>query len=261
MRKLLGLGAILLGAIGVLVCVAAIGLGWWTSVRTADRIDRTVTRLDAGLSETDVRLARVESRVSTLRAEITEVRGGTEAILAENPELPRVRAEIERLIEKLIPALDRLDATAESLRSMAAGLRAVADLVDQLHDDPAATIRIRNAANGIDLAAEKLNAPRTKIDAVKSAKAAQLTQKLFELAQEAVAGSDLLAEGLATARQEIGVARGRIVEYRDAVVFRVYVAAAGNTVLCLWIGLGQLCLIGWGRRRLVRRLESPSRVA
>jgi len=258
MGRFLGISAVLLGAVGLLLCVTAIGLGWMTATRTVDRIDRAAARLDAGLTETDERLARVESRVSTLRSEIKEVRGGAEAILADNPELPRVRAEIERLLEKLIPALDRLDATAESLRSMAAGLRAVADLVDQLHDDPEATVRIRSAADGIDRAAEKLNAPRARVDAVKSAKAVQLTQKLIELAREAVAGSDLLAESLATARQEIAVARSRMVEYRDAVVFRVYAAAVANTVFWLWGGLGQLCLIGWGRRRISKRVPQAS---
>lgn len=254
MRKSLGISAVLLGAVGLLLCVAAIGLGWTMAGRTVDRIDRVATRLDAGLTETDERLARVESRVSTLRAEINEIRGSAKGILADNPELPRVRAEIERLLEKLIPALDRLDATAESLRSMAAGLRAVADLVDQLHDNPEATVRIRSAAGGIDLAAEKLTSPRARVDALKSAKAVQLTQKLVDLTREAIAGSDLLAEALATARQEIAVARGKMVEYRDAVVFRVYAAALLHTIFWLWVGLGQLCMIGWGRRRFSNRV-------
>jgi hypothetical protein len=257
MRKTTAICAVLVGALGLLFCIAAVGLGWTAATRTADRVDRAAVRLDAGMTETDERIGRVESRVSTLRSEINEIRGSAEGILADNPELPRVRAQIERLLEKLLPALDRLDATAESLRSVAAGLRAVSDIVDQLHDDPKTTVRIRSAADGIDRAAEKFNSPRARVDAVKSAKAVQLTQKLVELAREAVAGADLLVEGLVTARQQIAVARVRVVEYGEALVFRVYVAAVANTLFWLWGGLGQLCLIGWGRRRLRRHPASP----
>ncbi|MBA4189194.1 MAG: hypothetical protein C0467_14445 [Planctomycetaceae bacterium] len=254
MRKILGVGAVVLGAVSVMLCAAAIGLGWWTAARTVDRIDRIAARLDNGLFETDLRLARVESRVSTVRAEINEIRGGAEAIISENPELPRVRAEIDRLFSRLVPALDRLDATADSLSSVAGGLRAGADIVDQLIDDPEATLRVRHAAGAIDRAAEALEYPQSKVDAVKSAAAVQWTRKLVNLAREAVAGSELLAEGLADARREIAVVRQRTAEYRDKIVVRVYAAAVANTLFWLWCGLGQVCLIAWGRRGISNQI-------
>jgi hypothetical protein len=54
MRKLLGIGGVVLGIVGVLLCAAVIGLGWRAAVRTVDGIDRVAARLDKGLSETDV---------------------------------------------------------------------------------------------------------------------------------------------------------------------------------------------------------------
>jgi len=249
MRKLLGIGGVVVGGVGVLLCAAAIGVSWWTAVRTVDGIGRVADRLDNGLSETDVRLARVESQVSTVRSELNEVRAGAEAIVADNPDLPRVRAKIERLLDRLVPALDRVDATADSLQAVGVGLRAAADIVDQLNNDLEAPVRLRSAADAIDRAAEALNAPRAKVDAIKSAKAVQLTQKLVTLARAAVAGSDLLAEALAAARQAIAVAKKQLVEYRDKLVFRVYTAATASTIVWSWAGLGQLCLIGWGWRR------------
>ena len=170
------------------------------------------------------------------------------SIAAENPDLPRVQAEIERLLDRLVPTLERADALADSLRSAAAGLRTVADIVDQLTDDSAATVRVRSAAEKIDRAAEALNGLRARVEASKSAKAVRLARELGALAREAIAGSELLAEGLAAARQEIVVVRGRTVEWRDEVVYWIYVAATANTLVWLWGGLGQLCLIGWGRR-------------
>lgn len=141
----------------------------------------------------------------------------------------------------------------DSLQAVAAGLRAAADIVDQFAGDPETTIRIRNAADTIDRSAETLNVPRAKLDAVKSAKAVVLMRELVNLIREAIAGSELLAEGVAAVRQQIPVARKWTAEYRDKVVVRVYTAAVANTLAWLWGWLGQLCLIGWGLRRISNR--------
>jgi hypothetical protein len=78
------------------------------------------------------------------------------------------------------------------------------------------------------------------------------------LAREAAAGSERLAEGLADARREVAGARERVGEWRARVVFWVRVAAVAHTLVWLWIGLGQLCLIGWGRRRFARRVPETA---
>jgi methyl-accepting chemotaxis protein len=249
MRKLLKIGAVALGGVGMLVCAAAVGIGWWAALRTAARLDRVVARVDHGLTEVDGQLARVESRVNAILTEVDEVRGAAESIAAENPELPRVQAQIEQLLDRLVPTLERVDDLADSLRSVAAGLRTAADIVDQLTDDTAATVRVRSAAEKVDRAAETLNGLRARVEASKAAKAVRVARELGDLVREAIAGSELLAEGLAVAREEIAVVRGRTVEWRDKFVFWIYIAATANTLVWLWGGLGQLCLIGWGRPR------------
>ncbi len=98
-----------------------------------------------------------------------------------------------------------------------------------------------------------LNVPQARIDAVKSTTAVRLTRELVDLAREAAAGSEQLAEGLADARRAVATARERVVEWRVRIVFWVRVAAVVHALVWLWIGLGQLCLIGWGRRRFARR--------
>jgi hypothetical protein len=242
-----------LGLVGALVCAAAIGLGWWTAVRTADRVTRAAERVDHGLSEVDERLAQTEERLASIRADLDEVRGEAEKLAAENPELPRVRAAVERLLDKLIPTIDRAAALATSLRTVAAGLRAAADIRDLVAGENEPPDRTRNAAAAIDRGAEVLNIPRARIDAIKSAAAVRIVRELIDLAREAVAGSVWVADGLADARRAIADARKWTAERRDRIVFWVYVAAVVNTLVWLWIGLGQLCLIGWGRRRFARR--------
>ena len=183
MRKLLGIGAILFGLVGVLLCATIVGIGWWAALWTTFQVDRVAARLDHGLSEVDVQLARVETRLDAVRTDLNAVRGAAETIAADNPDLPRVQAQIERLLDRLIPTFDRADALADSLRSQASLLRTVTDLVDYFNDDPEATIRVRNAADKIDRAAESLNGLRARVEASKTLKAAQLTRELVTLAR------------------------------------------------------------------------------
>jgi hypothetical protein len=253
MRRALGFGAVALGGVGTLVCVAVTGLGWWAAVRTADRVTLVADRLDHGLSEADERLERVEGRLAEVRAGLAEARGEAERLAAENPELPRIRAAVERLIGRLLPTIDRAAALADSLRAVAAGLRAVEDVATQLGAEVEQPSRARSAADAIDRAAEVLNVPRARIEAVKAAAAVRLTRELIDLAREAAAGSERLAEGLADARREIAAARGRTTAWRDKLVIWAYAAAAANTAVWLWVGAGQVCLVGWGRRRFAGR--------
>lgn len=258
MPKILGIGAVVLGGLGVLLCASAICAGWWAAGRTAARLVRVAARLDHGLSEIDAPLARVESRMNAIRTDLDAVRRAAETIAAENPELPRVQTEIERLLDRLVPTIERADALADSLRSAAAGLRTAANIVDQIIDDSAATVRVRSAAEKIDHAAKALNDLRARVEASKSVKAVRLARQIGDLAREAIAGSELLAAGLAAARQEIGIVRGRIVEWRNEAVYWIYAAATANTLVWLWGGVGQLCLIGWGQRRFGSDRSPPS---
>ena len=249
MRKLLGIGGVVLGGVGVLLCAMAVGIVWWAAVRTAGRLDRVAARLDQGLTEVDTQLARVESRVKAILTEVDAVRGAAESIVAENSELPLVQAQIERLLDRLVPTLERADDLVDSLRAAAEGIRTAADIVDQLTDDPAATVRVRQATEKIDRAAETLHGLRSRVEDSKAVTAVRLARELGELAREAIAGSELVAEGLAAARQEITVVRGWIFEWRNQFFFWIYFAATANMFVWLWGGLGQQCLIGWGRRR------------
>ena len=152
----------------------------------------------------------------------------------------------------MIPTIDRA-AACGALRTVAAGLRAAADIREQLGGEP--EDHARTAAAAIDRAAEVLDIPQARIDALKSAAAVQLVR----LVREVVAESERLAEGLASARREITAARSRTVTGRDRLVYFVHVAAVVNTLVWLWVGLGQVCLVGWGRRRMVPRFARPDR--
>jgi hypothetical protein len=88
MRKLLGIGAIVLGVAGVLLCATGVGVGWWAAWSVASRLDRVADRLDHGLSEVDQQLARVESRVGAIRSDLDVIREATETIRAKALPMP-----------------------------------------------------------------------------------------------------------------------------------------------------------------------------
>lgn len=253
MRRFAGLCAAALGTVGTIACVVALSLGWLAATRIVGAIDRVVARLDGGLAEIDSRLGRLETRMIEIRAELEDVRGDGEALVSEDPELPRVRVATERLLERLGPALDRAAILADSMRSVAAATRAAADAASEFADDPEKGRRARDAADAIDRAAQVLRVPGEKVDALKEAKAAQFLRRIVDLAREAVASVDLLAQGLAKARTEIHAAREGMAECRNAIVFRAYAAASAASLGLSWAALGQLCLFGWGRKRLANR--------
>jgi len=94
MRGFVGIGAVVLGVVGALVCPAAIGLGWWTAVRTTDRATIVADRLGHGLSEADTRLERIEVRLAAVRTDLNETHGEAEKLVAEEGGLPPVKAEV-----------------------------------------------------------------------------------------------------------------------------------------------------------------------
>jgi hypothetical protein len=117
--------------------------------------------------------------------------------------------------------------------------------------DSVATARVRSASEKIDGAAESLNILRGKIKESKTAKAVHLSREVAELAREAIARYELLIEGLTATLQEIETLRERTFHWHDKVVHWIYLGATANTLAWLWIGVGQLGLLGWGRRRLL----------
>ena len=248
MRKLLGLCGTLLGGLGVLLCIFVVGLVWWIASTAVDRIDTICARLEERPAQSDIRLARIEQRVKTAQTELADVRRDAESMTAPNAEIAQVRAELDRLHGRLTPVLDRLSVTADSLLALSEALNAGADVVEQLTNDAQATARLRSAAGAIDRAATALESPHDKVETIAAAGAIELRQTLLTLVGKAIEGSDLLAQGLAAARQESATARNRIAEYRAGVAFRVYVGALAMALVALWGGLGQLCLFSHGRR-------------
>jgi hypothetical protein len=243
MRGLLGIAAVALGVLGALACPAAIGLYWWAAAQATDRAADVAARLDHGLSEADARLERVEGRLAVVRADLAQAHREAEKLAAENPGLDQVRTAIDRLVDRLLPTVERAAELADSMRTVAAGLRAVEDVAADLGANFEQPSRARAAADAIDRAAEMLDFPQERVNAVKSAAALRVRREIIELALAAAAGSEQLAEGLAGARREIGGAREQVNGYRARFVS--------------WVRVTDLSRLGPGTRRAPCRPPLP----
>lgn len=260
MRRSLQTAAILLGGVGIVACLAAIIFGWYAAANTTNRIERAANRLDHGLSAVDAPLARVELKVTAVHAQLNGVRTAAVAIAAENPALPRVKEAIDQLVARLISGVEQAETLADSLRAQAAGIRAAAEFVEHFHVDENVTRPLHAAADKIDHAADALDGLRGQVEELKVAKAIDLTNKVLSIAGKALAGTDALATGVSSAREGLLHAREQAVEVQEQAGFWIYLAAAANTILWLWGGLGQLALIGWGRRDRCPMQKSVSHV-
>jgi hypothetical protein len=204
--------AFVLGFVGVLLCLAAIAVGWYAAVNSANRIERAADRLDRGLWAVDAPLARVELKVTAVHAQLDGVRTAAVAIAAENPALPRVKEAIDQLVARLVSGVEQAETLADSLRSQAAGIRAAAEFVEHFHVDEKVTRPLHAAADKIDQAANALDGLRGQIEELKVAKAIDLTNKVLGIAAKALAGTDALASGVSSAREGRSTRKSRFLD-------------------------------------------------
>jgi hypothetical protein len=77
------------------------------------------------------------------------------------------------------------------------------------------------------------------------------------VAETTIAPARSCSRGRWPTRREVADAPERVVEWRGRIVLWVRVAAVAHALAWFWIGLGQLSLVGWGRRRFARRVPVP----
>src|SRR5262245_57447160 len=99
MRIITGLLAILLGFVGVVVCVAGCGGAWWGAFELAKQIDQLATQADESLATVDEALSRVNGKISSTAAAVERVRAAVDLIATARFETdPALRAKVDRLL-------------------------------------------------------------------------------------------------------------------------------------------------------------------
>lgn len=233
--------AMLLGVMGVLVCGAAI-VGCWSvlsslSQRTSDALGRVETILDA----TSESFEQVRGSLQKADQELEAVREAERAPTPRSPQLGR--AASRRLASKLTSSL------GDAQRRLGVAVEA-AVVVDSLLDglDEVPLVRMTK------LDTQQLQEVSGRVSALTSN--AQRLQAMLETPS----GSDKVDEetsrmrpilsrvtpGLQGVADRIDEARGRVAELRSRIAGWLRVTQVGLTLILLWIGVGQGCLLAQG---------------
>ena len=82
-------------------------------------------------------------------------------------------------------------------------------------------------------------------------------KQVVDLAAWAQPPLNQVAQGLSELRQQPEELRENVRDAERAVRVWTVTGAVVLTIILIWFGLGQVCLIGWGRRQFTPRTDTP----
>lgn len=247
MKRIIGFVAMLFGCLGVVLSAVAIAGCWVVTSRVIEQTERTATAVDNGLTTTDEALGRIADKLDRTRTAAGEVRAAAER-WGDKQEI--VQAEVAAVFDRLTPVVERADGLAESLRAVAKLLNQSADLAERFGGSGETSRRMRAAADSLASVCDKLGSIRDEVDTLRAGKLPLSGERVHKLADLADEHISRLTDRVSDVRQLVGGGRSDVKEIAAEVRFWTTVAAVVGTALAVWGGLAQLCLIGWGRRRL-----------
>lgn len=252
MRTIAALLAMPLGALGFGLSLAVTVAVWWAAFDINRRVDRVAGRVDQGFARTDDALERLHEKLRATRTATALIRRSSAALLEAKLDTPALRARVDSLSQELTPLLERAETLADSLRTLATLFRTGADVLGEFGASETRSDRMREAANRIESASEILADVQGQAAKLRETAVNPRAQALIKLIDDTGPGLDRLTEGLDTVRSQVDETRNEIATSAQMLRHRIFQAAGVSTVLIVWIGLGQLCLVGWGRRNLSR---------
>lgn len=248
MRFFLRNMARILGSFGVLFCIGAIILGWIVANRVIDRANPIVQKLEVNLSKTEKRLSRIGARLGGIRGELNSVRIEAAQLQIDHPGPGLLQTEVDRLAKRLIPVLQLFESASDSLSSIASGLSSLADMIEQCESDSRFADRVRSGAESLETGATFFDGSQDKLASIRLAPAGRLKNELVAFALEAAAESDRIMDGITAAQLNTAQLRDRVLAARNTFFSRMRYGAILHSAAWIWLGLGQLCLIGRGCR-------------
>ncbi|QDU23892.1 AAA family ATPase [Urbifossiella limnaea] len=250
MKTILGLLAMLLGGVGVVLLVACGVAVWRAEGVVVDRTDRVAARTAERLVKVEGRLTRLEGRVKDLTVDVDVVRSAAARLVEKAVADVVARTEVEQLVERLDRSLSKADELGETLDVIARLVEDVADLAAQLDGAPERVELLRRVADALEQAAAVLTGIRAELAELRTRKAAPDPRKLTDLAARTRGPLERVADGIGAVRQHSVDARGELEELRGKVHFWSRAVAAALSFVVVWFGLGQVCLVGWGWKRV-----------
>jgi len=255
--RIIGLLTILLGVVSVALLVACGIMVWRVAGVVVDRTDRITERSSERLKKVEGKLLRLEGKVKDITVDVDKIRVAVaRLILRTLKDLPALKdapvlVEFRQLLERLDHLLQQCEELGETLSIVARLFDDTADLSTQLGGDQNRTDQMRTISETLEEVAATLTHIRGELAELRQREPDP--QKLADLIEQTRGPLQRLADGIAKIRQHSVDAREALDHLRREVRFWTTMVAILLTLVLVWFGLGQVCLIGWGWKRLRSR--------
>jgi chromosome segregation ATPase len=260
LKRLLQFSIVLIGGLGVALCLAVAIVVWLAAARVSAANDKVFAVVDTALVTGRERVLDAKRRVQEAKITTEDVKQGVESwARREVPQRLASRPEVENTIERLARGLQQVDRGLEisgaSVQSVQQALGFASSLdapVDPALVDP--LLQKLNLLRGrVSQSTETIDAIRARLEHIASGESleerlsrfAQLTLRMVATLSDIDARLNEVADGLNMTRTRAEDAKNRIGR-------NILLAEIGALLLVAWMAVGQFFLArdGWARYRL-----------
>lgn len=249
LRRLVGAVFLLLSTVGTVCCVAGIIGIWMLYQGVSERVQRITDRLDAGLQRVSAANQNVQLAVGKARADVANVSKESADLGGSGEKSSRATRMIRTLIRQQAgPNIDELGGRLATLSDSAAAVSSLLESFQEVPLAPASRIdpdqlkrradeaqRLSSILRRLEVAVGDGN-PETGRQKVTAA-----TSEVDLVLQKCRATVDAWQSDLEAARDDLAHVKAKIPVWLTC-------AAIAVTVLCTWVGAGQISLFTRGLR-------------
>lgn len=247
-NRAIGLVAIIVGGLGAALLVADAAAVWRVEWEVVDRTDRVTIRLSDRLAAIERKLKVLEGKVQNVTIDVIKIEPEVARLVQSAVKNVLDPAEWNQFLDRFHGVLQQCEAFGETLQLAANLLEDVAFLSAQLNGNKNITEHLQNIATAIELAAAKLAGIRAELPTLRS-RETNNSQRLADIVVQTRGSLERLAGTIESILQLAEEARDDLQRVRVKV--RRYARSIAALVCLLSAGFfwGQICLVGWGRRR------------
>jgi chromosome segregation ATPase len=259
-RHLSGLILVGLGAIGLAVCLAAIGGVWIAASRLQQLNSRLFHQVDQFIVQVDQRAAQAQNAVGGTRDLVEALKrtvreSAAELLAGRAASLP----EIENLERRLASAMERTGQLVEVSASAAELIEQLLATIDIIASERSVDLRgssdlmatIGSARESLANASECLAEVQRRVAEIGRKRGVDVNlSEIAKLSLGMVARLDVVQAQIAVFQSRLDETKTRLAQLQDRI--RRWILAGQCLILLLiaWVGAGQFCLLLQGRRRL-----------
>jgi hypothetical protein len=234
---------LLLATVGIVGCVAG-GIGIWTFCRKAsERVEKISARLDVGLQRVSAANQQIQRAVAKARADLAEVSKESAKPREGGAKSRRTSRAVRTLIQKQVgPNLDNLGGRLDTLSDTAVAVSSLLQSFQELPNSRSGRLQPEQAERWADQA-QQLSATLRQLEAVvgdgekesSGREVADATSAVDRVLEKCQAMVDDWQSELDAAGEELSEVKAEILGW-------LKLTAIAVTLLCAWIGAGQISL-------------------